>query len=255
MKPIFFTLLMLLLTFSCQKEKTIKPINSDIIITLSEDLDSTDRIFQLFCQTEGYFTNSGNSILYNYSKNGNEIAVEFTGFSYPETVFNGTGPATACIDFENIAYGTYPFDISLNNHTNSGILTVNEDAYSLIFEEPQQIQIPRHKLNRVPVNTIWGQINYHSADNEALANNFIDTLLSIGAVEQLYNPGDYSPFRIDSEGLMRQEEAPGYFFIYYIYQYTGNSSDLENLLIYYGITYSDLIDISLSTAKGEYFSS
>jgi hypothetical protein len=83
------------------------------------------------------------------------------------------GPATTNIDLGAIPNGTYPVNLTVESNESEGQLIVTTDYYAILLNNPKQLKITNNPLKRIPENTIWGTIGYHSGSTEALVSSLI----------------------------------------------------------------------------------
>ncbi|MFT5823097.1 MAG: hypothetical protein ACI8ZM_004357 [Crocinitomix sp.] len=239
---------------SCQKAKTVELINSDVRVYLYVTLSPAGQTFQIHLGTEEIYGCSNYIISNDFTITDNQIDLNIKGIIKPGFCLTSLGPAIDIIDIEPMEPGNYPFNIRINNNLNQGELIVTPNSYAFSFLDTTQIQFPEKLVNLVPENTIWGNISYNLEDSESIANDFIDSLLSIGCEEQVYPSGNYNYFKIKPDGQIADYEySISNYHQRYIYHFAGPSTSLESLVQHYDTTYPGLIDISLITFKGEYF--
>ncbi len=253
MKKLSYLLIIALpVVLGCEKNQSFEKIDSDIIIRMWETLDSTKRTFQLHCQTEEIYPCYNYGISNTFSVFSERIEIKLDGILVPDICLTALGPARAFLDLETLSEGTYGISILINNSQSTGSLIVDPEYYELNLDIKRQVDLKFDRLNRVPENTIWGRVNYHKSSTEQLAEAFFDSLKVIGAEYRAYRPGDYGYFRIDSDGNKLPPEYPGQKYVKpFIFEYTGEMSDLRTLLKNYRQLYDDLLTISLNTSKGE----
>ncbi len=183
-----------------------------------------------------------------------KITINFIKISAPNICLTSLGPASTIISLNGIANKTY--EIELNFGANKIIGHLNVTAGSFIATLPMQtkVQFVNPDLKRVPNNTIYGTVHYHSASTSSIVQKFIDTLQLYGATPTLYPQGDYGQFQIEANGQIKQTQDLGYYFTrYYIFNYSNNSVQLRDLVKRFGINYPNLLSITLNTTKGEIF--
>lgn len=251
----FLIITMVLFTLSCTKNKGIEPFNENIRIRMYENTDSNNRSLVLNCYTEKIFVECSNySIERNVEIHKNKIVVNFIVIHKPNVCLTSIGPATTVIELKNLPNDNYVLEFNLGNIKIEGNMIVSDDEYKVTLPVQDRIQFDNPKMNRIPANTIYGTIRYHAVTTEPLAQNFLDSLLILGANESIYNPGDYVNFIIQNNGQVFQRQDEGYYFSkYFVFNYNRNSNDLRTLVKNFGLTYPDLVTITLNTTKGEIF--
>ena len=255
-KKYIFGLILLLLFYGCEKDHNIENINSDIIITLWENLENSGRSFELKCETEEEYPCCNYSILNDFSINYKSISINFKKISKPEVCLTAFGPAKAYLNFGYLANDTYDLEIKVINRKSYGKLTVTDNYYSIDLYYQKKIQLTQYTLNRIPQNTIWGTIEYYTNTSSNLAQSFIDSLQILGATSKTYNSGEYGYFNINSSGSIEPPQNHGYYLIKpYIFEYRNNMDSLKTLVSNYGINYGDSLSIILYNDKGEKFMS
>lgn len=234
---------------------TYKEIESDIKVRMAEILfEKTPQTFLLFFSTEKIYPCSNYQIVHSFEQDSNKIIIKLSEIAVPYFCLTAPRAANTIIDLGAIVSGEYQLEIHIGEDKNVGQLIVTPDYYKMHFEEPKQLQIEYSSINRVPPNTIWGELTYYTDSTEALAQSFIDSLELLGATKQYYNQGNYLYFQIDSLGQISTQQADdNYFKFQYIYNYTRNTSKIDSLVRNYGQNYGDSMNIVIYTKEGETF--
>jgi hypothetical protein len=252
----YAVIIILVILLGCQKDYSIESIDSDIEIKLWETLDSTNRKLQLYCSTQRIYNCSNYGIKNKFSKSSGNIDINFTGILLPDMCLTAFGPARTIIDLGALSNGTYNLNIKVERKKSVGQLIITSDSYSIRLFKQNHIKIINTPLHRIPSNTIWGTVGYHTSSTSTLVQSFIDSLQFLGATAKIYPSGDYGYFEINSNGQILPPENHGNHFIEpFIFDFSGNTSDLKNLVKNYGINYGGSLSIRLYTTKGEIFRS
>ena len=189
----------------------------------------------------------------NYTVTGQKIYIDFNNITTSDMCLTALGPAKSKIILENLENGIYDIEIKVGYKNNTGKLIVTNQSFELEIEDPEDLQIERNPLLRVPENTIWGVIGYHSATTNALAQSYIDSLKILGAITISLTEGDYGYFTTDINSNIIKPTNNGYWFsIPYVFKYTNDMKTLEEMIKNYGIDYSDSVSIKLYSSEGDY---
>ena len=165
-------------------------------------------------------------------------------------------PASTFIDLSGLSNKTYEIELNVGANKISGQLNVTGNSFIATLPTQTKVQFVNPDLKRVPYNTIYGTVHYHSASTSSIVQKFIDPLQLYGATPTLYPQGDYGQFQIEANGQIKQTQDTGYYFTrYYIFNYSGSSVQLRDLVKRFGTNYPNLLIITLNTTKGETFSS
>src|SRR5690606_23994594 len=106
--------------------------------------------------------------------------------------FTAIGPATTTIGLGDIGNGEYELELNNGALKNKGRLIVTDTDVILDFMGQGGIEIVRQTTKRVPTNTYWGTVGYHTEESNDRVNAFLEQLKSIeGVVFNLQNPGEY----------------------------------------------------------------
>ena len=252
MSRFFHATIFLLLLCGCRKDPTV----SDVDVRMWEVMDSTGRTLKFFCSTDRIYGCSNYRISHTFERSGDRVEIEFSGIIVPDVCLTSIGPASATVDLGALPDGTYAIDLQVGGNKNEGQLLITPDQYTISIEQPRQLRVTNSPLQRVPSNTIWGTVGYHSSTTAPLVQSFIDSLQLAGAAVQPYHSGDYGYFQIDTNGDISPPQNSGYYFIRpYVMHYTGGSTALNTLVTNYGIHYGDSMNIILYTTRGEVFRS
>jgi hypothetical protein len=251
-----YLVVFLMLAAACTKNHSYEPVNSDIKISIWETIDSTGRSLQFKCETKEIFPCFNYQIVTRFTKYPNSFVIDFTGIYIPEMCLTAFGPALSIIDLGNPGNSVYDIEISVEQSRNSGKLIVTSDYYIIDFERNDRIEFTNPILNRIPENTIWGTIGYHSPDTEPIVESFIETMINMGAKNRSYVPGDYGYFTIDKDGKIEPPQMHGNYFIRpFIFEYSGESDALKEIVRDFGLNFDDKLKILLYNTEGDMFRS
>jgi hypothetical protein len=230
-------------------------IHSNIIIYTQDHLDTKQLV--LFCQTENDYACSNYSIQteQNFNKD-NQLSIIFTNVIKPDLCATSIGPATTKINLSKLTNGQYDLELNVAGIKNNGILKISDSEIIIDFKNQNGIEIITPITKRVPVKTYWGSIGYSRVSSESSINQFIDKLSSIGAKFNKQSPGYYFNYEINDNGeMVIDAKKSGYYYAKgLIFQFDGDESKLKDLIQIDGKKYyTDNIDISLWSYKGEHF--
>lgn len=191
MKRLIYILFVALFLSGCRSDSMIEVIDSDVRLKLWETVDSTGRSLMLYCSTEKQYSCSNYAIDRSFNVSPGNIQIDFNGITTPEICLTSIGPATTTINLGSLANGTYQLVINVERNKSEGRLIVTSGFYEIILDQQEKLQIVNPILNRIPDNTIWGNVGYHTSTTAPLVQSFIDSLLQLGATSQVYQQGDY----------------------------------------------------------------
>lgn len=255
---VFLLMVFLFATSACSKDDNEQDDYElgGVEIKMWENIDAVPRTLQLRCETRQIFPCCNWGITHTVNVSSEAIDIRFKDIYIPDICLTATGPATAHIDLGSLSEGTYNLNLSAPGSHDSGSLIVNDDYYklSLNFPYSSRLAFPYDQLNRIPENTIWGHVGYHSEDTEPLVDSFIDDLREKGAEPDDYLHGEYGYFRILNTGEIETSKYHGYHLIEpFIFDYQDDMSSVEELVKYYGLNHGDDLNISVFTCGGERF--
>ena len=112
----------------------------------------------------------------------------------------------------------------------------------------------------MPASTIWGEVGYNDPLLRDSALTFFDSLASLGATPDTLSSGHYGYFFIDStsaiDSILGLGPSIGTDSLFsYIYNYTGDTTALSNLVQAYKIQAGDLVRVNINTSDGYLFRS
>jgi hypothetical protein len=241
---------------SCHKEDSPAVTNFDgnIKIRMTETVDSAKRALILICFTEKIYGCSNFSIQTSHSITSGKITINFIKIAESPICLTALGPASTQISFDKIPIGIYELELNFGNSKVTGQINVSAGSFVATVPVQTKVQFINPDLKRIPDNTIFGTVHYHAAGTAPIVQQFIDSLQYLGATATAYPPGDYGAFQIEAGGSIKQTQDPGYYFTrYYIFNYTGNTAQLKELLNRYGTNYPSLLLITLNSTKGQVF--
>ncbi len=256
MKP-FFTIAVILSVVSaaCNKApSTNTGFDENIKIRMEEKVDSTKRTLLLVCFTEKIYGCANNTIQSSYTVTNDKITINFIKLNESAICLTALGPAFTLINLNGLSNKNYQLEINVGATKITGELKVSATNFHAILPVQTKAQFVNANLARVPDNTVYGTVHYHTASTAATVQKYIDSLQYFGAMAALYTPGDYGAFQVEASGQIKQTQDPGYYFTrYYIFNYNSSSSVLKNLTRRFGIAYPDSLLVTLHTSKGETF--
>ena len=249
-----FILLIFFGLHSCKKTETTSTFNENLKIKMSEIVDSTKRTLLLNCFTEKIYECSNYSIQSTYVLTNDKLTINFIQIVSPSICLTSLGPASTLIKLEGLTNKVYEIELNFGATKITGQLNVLAGSFQATLPTQPKVQFVNPDLGRVPNNTIYGTVHYHTASTTTTVQKFIDSLQFYGATTATYPQGDYGQFQIESNGQIKQNQDLGYYFTrYYIFNYSGTSGQLKSLVRRFGINYPDSLIITLNTTKGETF--
>jgi hypothetical protein len=248
------TLIFLVAISSCKKTEVNSSFDENIKIKMTETVDSVKRTLSFNCYSEKIFECSNYAIEATYTLTNDKITINFIKIITPSICLTSLGPASTIINLNGLSNKTYEIELNFGANKINGQLNVTSGSFIATLPTQTKVQFVNSDLKRVPNNTIYGTVHYHSASTSSIVQKFIDTLQLYGATPTLYPQGDYGQFQIEPTGQIKQTQDLGYYFTrYYIFNYSGNSGQLKDLVKRFGINYGNLLVITLNTTKGETF--
>ncbi len=239
---------------SCTDKGTNTPefglsIESNIEITMFEDLKPEGRSLQFVCRTEKIYPYCNYSLVYKQLHNSpNRIEIEFQGIYIPFIVLTAIGPATARIDLGYFPNGTFPIFITVNGYSHEALLYVAPDLYSISTSSEKWITYSKLDLRRVPSKSLWG---YAWGVPESLVRGYVDTLASFVEYTIELTPGDYGYFTADSTGAIDWPKPPRSNSCTYIYRFEGSWVSLETNMQQIARASKDSLSFVIQGSEGQ----
>lgn len=219
------TLIFLCVTISsCKKAEVNSTFDENIKIKMTETVDSVKRTLSFNCYTEKIFECSNYGIEATYTLTNDKITINFIKIRTPNICLTSLGPASTIINLIELTNKIYEIELNFGTNKINGQLNVTTGSFIAALPTQTKVQFVNPDLKRVPNNSIYGTVHYHSASTSSIVQKFIDTLQLYGATPTLYPQGDYGQFQIEPNGQIKQTQDLGYYFTrYYIFNYSGNS--------------------------------
>jgi hypothetical protein len=235
---------------------TFVRVTPDFSVKLFEELGDT-RQFQFLVSTIENQPCENATINYSTQNYTGNVSLWLYGISEPENCIATPAQAkiTANVGFLN--NGDYAVRLNLKNAIeNNGKLKVRDEAYTLMMESHDGLELPYLELRRIPAKIIWGYIAYN--DKNAVGDspdNFIKDLVNLSQNASL-TTGYYGYFSIES-GIQGPvfDPKPGFnYFKTFVHKYNGEKQNLESLLEFYRSSAAgNHMTIKLYTWEGEIF--
>lgn len=246
--------LLVVTTIGCEKNGTHKGIDSEINIRMVEIFDKSPRTLQMYFSTTKIYPCCNYPIDLSWKNTSNTINISFKGVIETNLCLTALGPATATIDLGALNNGTYQLNFQNGEVRYSGQLVVSSDNYTVNLSTNPAVNVTNSPLRKIPEHTIWGLVGYHKEETLPLVQSFFTALMELGATKKSFNPGYYTEFEIDKNGEIALMGNHGYWFAQaFIFHYSGNISDLDELLKQWSFEYNERMSISINTDNGERF--
>ncbi|MFT3904309.1 MAG: hypothetical protein QM727_14135 [Niabella sp.] len=251
----FIVPLALLSLISCNKDNvdlTSNAIDTNIRVEFREQLSPTSRQPYLLCQTEKAYPCSNYGILTERTFDKNKLDITFVRVLQSDICLTSLGPATTSIDLP-LENGTYEIGLTNGKFANTGTLIISDDKVDILLKKTKGINIFRQTTRRVPPNTYWGTIGYHTESTSDKVNDFLQKVSALGAEFAKQTPGYYFFYEIGNDGnIVTNTEMSGYYFSKkFIFQFTGDEEVFKRRLKELSKTYFDDMYINIETYKGE----
>lgn len=251
------SLLLIIVSFlSCRKDpdkqKTTR-IDSNIIVTVKEQLNSHSRELVLHCRTEKTYPCINFPLLASQNFKSSALEISFMGIGNTELCLTAIGPAAITIPLSTLKEGSYEIWLNNGEFKNKGHLEISNEKVDLLFSNPKGIIITSQSTQRIPPNTYWGTIGYHSQATAPAVEEFLQKVAEFGADFNKQTPGQYVFYEIDEHGsIVTKSENSGYHFMKaFVFQYDGDEELFKKNIKELGATYFDEMYINMETYKGE----
>ena len=235
---------------------------SPIIIELKQELLPEQQRFFLQCRTEKMYGATPFMILNHWTREGHEIALNFTGIEKPWITGMMFDYARARIDFGLLPYDIYNLSIYIKEMLIPATLTITEEYWEISGGNSKWTKFPRSRLWRLPANVVWGLVSYNRETSLPVIHSYYDSLEASGAESTILANGDYGVFTIGHFGVIGPpHQDPGSviggrrFNAWYIRRYIGPPEPLRDHVKFFGESFGDSISVSVYFPDGHYFAS
>lgn len=253
MKNSIYTLILLISFYSCSKEKNVEDINtinSDIKVTLIEELSEAKNVLNINSETIEQQPCFNTSLISKHELNGDKIQIEYNGIYTPEICLTAIGSARTGYSFD-LSEGEYSIEFLNDKISNYASLHVDNEKYIIELLSAHNILTTRDTLFKIPTNTYWGSIGYHQENSKTLVDDFIDSLIQLNVDFKSYKNGDYGYFII-SQNEIQSPTNHGYYFIKpIIFEYNGDFIQFKTKVLQYAETHKDELSIYLMNYQGK----
>lgn len=267
------------------------PIDSEIQITLIEDLTSEGRPVTLSLSTGSYSPHR--EIVASVIQSGTTFDINIHGLQeidyeqkreeleegYIIIIYPGEMSARTRVTLGVLESGEYHLNFNIFDGSISGTLPSNyylrvtPEAYSLPDTSGKWIRFNHSIYRRVPEDIIWGYFNSHDKESEKVALSFLDSLRAVGSISILLPEGFYGyylskgtyvvSFQIDRSGQIdpwHHSNIPPF-----IFHFGDDPMLIEELIVYYVQHYGyyserirhwiPFLNLTLYTSSGHRFES
>ena len=255
MKKTIFILIVLLSSISCEKTSNYESqlVDSDIVIRMREELGNPTRSLEFGLQTEKAYPCINYSLITNSTTTTDKISIEVLGINAPTICLTATGPAGSTIPVSSIQNKSYDIEFKLGTNISTGKLICTSNEFKLQMNDLLQIKIDGPVLKRVPVNTIWGTVGYHSSTTSDKVNDFINSIVTAGASEVNLEDGNYNYFEIGNSKIKEPTNSGYWFTKTFVYKFNGDKNLVRSIVKDYSKNFGELMSISVYGDLGEEF--
>lgn len=224
-------------------------INVQLFVPLPDSVNLT-----LNCATEEYYPCFNYAIVYNLTRLGRTMNINFAGIAIPNICLTAFGPATCRIPFTSVSPGSYDLTFVVRGKSHAFKLAVSDTSYVVSGTDTDDVAFVKPALMRIPQGTLWGYIGYPSLTVGPLVQSFLDSARALGCQTVQLAGGDYYYFSIDAEGNIGFSGNYGYYFMKeFIFSYSGAPASIEGLIMRYGKAYGDSLSIAVLDTRGNVF--
>jgi len=245
--------------FACEEpsQEAINTLGTEVEVEMKEYLEGNQRQLMFKFFTTQDFGCINHRISYNFQQGTSGLMIRLNDVEEPAACLKAMGPASAFVDVGSLNIGEYEFSLQIGKGiTNTGVLNVTPESYSLILNAEAGMNLQTIQLNRIPKNALWGSIRFVNKPNDNIASSFINQLTKLGATQDKFAKGDYGFFEVDDAGKVSAKtvtsEASPFTFLM---NYRGDEDELTALLSEINRNYGDEIAIRLHTARGNEYRS
>lgn len=242
---------------ACDSDETIETnvIDATIQITPMELLIPNANYIALSSKTDKLFPCENYKILTASSIGEENINITFFDVSETENCLTALGPAKNIFVLGELTNGEYKIGINNGSLKNNGLLKISNNEIVLDLESENGIEIVRKTTKRIPPNTYWGSVGFHTDSSLEKANEFLFELENMTGVKAFNKqiPGIYSYYEIKRNGEIVPDSLSGYNFVkYFIFQFNGEDDDkFNNEIDLLATSYHDDLSISFQNSKGD----
>lgn len=242
-----------------EKKFDVRPLDSNILITILEDLTEPERPFslRLWTEKEDYV---GLKLKTSVEQSGSEFLIVIDGLVNDEEFVVGPFPwhAFGRVELGPMVSGTYGLRFFGRNRITTPAVfeaRVSEKSFEIIRKRSGPADFERYEYRLIPENTIWGFLQCRSEDATHTARVFLDSLRASGAGPANALPGYYErvkgedsyfwqAFEIDQEGNIHPYGGawwggPVYEDIGFILRWEGELGQLRDIVRHFAVTTMD----------------
>src|SRR5690606_6850524 len=137
----------------------------------------------------------------------NTHILEFKGVEVPSICLTALGPARYVYKVEPDDNGQYALRFINGMLKDRASLTISDTRIDIQLESQHVVGVARETTMRVPPNTYWGTIGYHTASSTGQVEEFLQEMEEGGITFSEQTPGHYYYYEIDESGEMIVDEA------------------------------------------------
>ena len=123
------------------------PIDTEINIALSEEINPTNRMIKLFLFTEKNYSIGGSKIICDLERINEKIAIDIIEIEVSSGGAAIPVPASATFDLNILSEDFYYLDISINSKNILGSINVTAEYYEMNIQPNNIIHITKEKVS------------------------------------------------------------------------------------------------------------
>ena len=140
-----------------------------------ETVDSTKKTLFFKCFTEKIFECSNYSIQTTYTLTKDKITINFFQIEKPNICLTSLEPASTLVKLEGLTNKLYEVELNFGATKITGQLNISASSFKATLPIQTKVQFVNSDLSRIPNNTIYGTVHYHTAATTSTVQKFIDS--------------------------------------------------------------------------------
>lgn len=243
--------------FSCDETTEIESVNTlgtDVQFSMAEYFESGERTLSFKFLTQKDFPCINYRIKSDYQQEGESLVITLAEVEGADVCLEAIAPAASFLDVGELASGEYPVQIKVGESiTNTGTLSVSEEAFELSMNEELGLYIETPRIQRIPEGVIWGNVYSSEPGHVAsVSQHLLNQLQGLGATSKVMAEGDYGYFSVDASGQIETSSvSSNRTESIFLLDYQGELNELLPMVEEIANVYGGKVDINLRASTGD----
>ncbi len=233
----------------------VADLDDEFAVEAWEQLEGPSRSMEILFKTVKDLECPNQELDLSFRRTGNLLFIEVNELIDAEDCQPGNRGTVSRVNFGNLSPGLYSLRINLLDIAeNNLLLDLSPASILLSGKNLNGLVIGREELLRIPESALWGYISAQDQSGEEALEAFASQLNALTEPIEL-SPGYYGYFQLSGRENQQvsfpEQEIEGIQTLTFLRESPGDLGKVDSLIQIFRSTYSDQIQIQVSTGSGQ----